>query len=48
MTYSIIARDRDSQTIGVATATGSLAVGGFVPHVQFDLGAVATQGAFTN
>ena len=48
MTFSIIARDPETQAIGVATATGSLAVGGFVPHVSYDLGALATQGAFTN
>lgn len=48
MTYSIIAKDRDTGALGVATATGSVAVGGFVPHVRFQMGAIATQGAFTN
>lgn len=48
MTYSIIAHDPRTSAIGVATATGSVAVGGFVPHVRFGVGAVATQGAFTN
>lgn len=48
MTFSIIAKDPETQAIGVATATGSLAVGGFVPHVSYDFGALATQGAFTN
>lgn len=48
MTYSIIARDRHTGALGVATATGSVAVGGFVPHVRFGVGAIATQGAFTN
>lgn len=48
MTYSILASDPKTGAIGVATATGSVAVGGFVPHVRFGVGAVATQGAFTN
>ncbi|GGX72723.1 DUF1028 domain-containing protein [Saccharospirillum salsuginis] len=48
MTYSIIAKDRHTGALGVATATGSVAVGGFVPHVRFQTGAIATQGAFTN
>lgn len=48
MTYSIIARDPDTGALGVATATGSVAVGGFVPHLRYAVGAVATQGAFTN
>tara|TARA_R110001599_G_scaffold8228_3_gene39795 strand:+ start:7071 stop:7763 length:693 start_codon:yes stop_codon:yes gene_type:complete len=48
MTYSIIARDPDTGALGVATATGSVAVGGFVPHARSGAGAVATQGAFTN
>ncbi|GAB4393756.1 MAG: DUF1028 domain-containing protein [Kiloniellaceae bacterium] len=48
MTFTIIARDPDSGAIGVATATGSLAVGAQVPHCRFDVGAVATQGWSTN
>ncbi len=48
MTYSIIATDPASGAVGVATATGSVAVGGFVPHVRCGQGAIATQGAFTN
>lgn len=48
MTYSIIAHDPDSGAIGVATATGSVAVGGFVTHARIGAGAIATQGAFTN
>lgn len=48
MTYSILALDTERRALGVATATGSLAVGGFVPHLYYGVGAVATQGAFTN
>ncbi len=48
MTYSIIVHDPKSHTVGAATATGSVAVGGFVIHARFGAGAVATQGAFTN
>lgn len=48
MTYSIIARDPYTGAFGAATATGSVAVGGFVPHARSGAGAVATQGAFTN
>ncbi|WP_108125279.1 DUF1028 domain-containing protein [Saccharospirillum mangrovi] len=48
MTYSIVARDPNTGALGVATATGSVAVGGFVPHVRYPVGAIATQGAFTN
>lgn len=48
MTYSIVARDPDNGSLGVATATGSVAVGGFVPHLRYPAGAIATQGAFTN
>ncbi len=48
MTYSIIAHDPESGAIGVAAATGSVAVGGFVTHARIGAGAIATQGAFTN
>ncbi|MCH8552464.1 MAG: DUF1028 domain-containing protein [Natronospirillum sp.] len=48
MTYSIIAHDADCGAMGVATATGSVAVGGFVTHARIGAGVIATQGAFTN
>lgn len=48
MTFSIIAFDSQHQALGVATATGGLAVGGFVPHVEWGVGAIATQGSYTN
>lgn len=48
MTYSLVARDPTNGSLGVATATGSVAVGGFVPHLRQGVGAIATQGAFTN
>lgn len=48
MTFTIIGRDPEDGTIGVATATGSLAVGAQVPHCRFGVGAVATQGWSTN
>lgn len=48
MTYTIIARDPEIGAIGVATATGSIAVGAQVPHCRFGVGAVATQGWTTN
>jgi uncharacterized Ntn-hydrolase superfamily protein len=43
MTYSIVARDRDSGELGVAVATHALAVGGLCPWVAPEAGAVATQ-----
>ena len=43
MTWSIIARDRESGAFGVAVTTRSLAVGGLVPHGAGRLGAMATQ-----
>jgi len=48
MTFTIIARDADTGTIGVATATGNIAVGAQVPHCQFGVGAILTQGHSTN
>jgi uncharacterized Ntn-hydrolase superfamily protein len=43
MTYSIVARDRESEQLGVAVATHALAVGGLCPWVAPEAGAVATQ-----
>jgi len=48
MTFTIIGRDPGNGAIGVATATGSIAVGAQVPHCRFGIGAVATQGYSTN
>ncbi|MDH3660363.1 MAG: DUF1028 domain-containing protein [Alphaproteobacteria bacterium] len=48
MTFSIIARDPETDTLGVATATGKLAVGAQVPHLRPGIGAIATQGFTTN
>jgi uncharacterized Ntn-hydrolase superfamily protein len=48
MTFTIIGRDPENGAIGVATATGSIAVGAQVPHCRFGVGAVATQGWTTN
>ncbi|MEQ8355817.1 MAG: DUF1028 domain-containing protein [Kiloniellaceae bacterium] len=48
MTFTIIAREPETGIIGVATATGSLAVGAQVPHCRFGVGAIATQGYSTN
>lgn len=48
MTFTIIGRDPENGAIGVATATGSIAVGAQVPHCRFGIGAVATQGWTTN
>jgi len=48
MTYSIVAYDTSQGAAGVATVTGGLAVGAFVPHVRAGAGAIATQGASTN
>lgn len=48
MTYSIVAHDPTTGALGVATATGSVAVGGFVAHAKTGAGAIATQGAFSN
>lgn len=48
MTYTIVARDPKTNAIGIASATGNLAVGGFVPHIRPGVGAIATQGFSTN
>jgi uncharacterized Ntn-hydrolase superfamily protein len=48
MTFTVIGRNPECGTIGVATATGSIAVGAQVPHCRFGVGAVATQGYSTN
>jgi len=48
MTFSIVARDPDSGSFGVATATGGPVVGSLVPHVRAGVGAIATQGHTTN
>lgn len=47
MTYSIVALSPDSKMLGVAVASGSIAVGSRVPWVRIGVGAVATQ-AYTN
>lgn len=48
MTFSIIARDPATGFIGVATATGKIAVGAQVPRLRPGIGAIATQGFTTN
>lgn len=47
MTFSIVARDLEEQTWGVAVASKFPAVGAVVPWAQADVGAVATQ-SFAN
>ncbi len=47
MTYSIVAIDVKTKTLGVAVASGSIAVGTRVPWVKEYVGAIATQ-AYTN
>ena len=44
MTWSIMARDRDTGQFGIAVATRFFAVGALVPHVKSRIGAIATQG----
>ncbi|MEM7041817.1 MAG: DUF1028 domain-containing protein [Pseudomonadota bacterium] len=48
MTFSIIAREPETGFIGIATATGKIAVGAQVPHLRPGIGAIATQGYITN
>lgn len=48
MTFSIVHFNEKTGACGVATATGSVAVGAFVPHVEAGVGALTTQGAYTN
>jgi uncharacterized Ntn-hydrolase superfamily protein len=43
VTWSIIARERESGNFGIAVATKFLAVGALVPHTAAGFGAVATQ-----
>jgi uncharacterized Ntn-hydrolase superfamily protein len=43
VTWSIIARDRATGKLGIAVATRFFAVGALVPHLQWGVGAVATQ-----
>ncbi len=43
MTWSIIARDRDTGQFGIAVATRFFAVGALVPYVKSRIGAIATQ-----
>ncbi len=47
MTYSIVAVDLKTQRLGVAVASGSIAVGSRVPWAEYPIAAVATQG-YTN
>jgi uncharacterized Ntn-hydrolase superfamily protein len=47
LTYSVIGLDREYQMIGVAVASGSVAVGSRVPWARLGVGGVATQ-AYTN
>jgi len=47
LTYSIIGLDRSRMMMGIATASGSVAVGSRVPWARYPVGAVATQ-AYTN
>ncbi len=48
MTFSIIAHDPKTGLIGMATATGKIAVGAQVPHLRPGIGAIATQGFATS
>ena len=43
MTWSIIARDRDTGEFGIAVATRFFAAGARVPFIASRLGAIATQ-----
>lgn len=43
LTWSIIARDRNTGQFGIAVATRFFAVGAVVPHVKSRIGAIATQ-----
>jgi len=47
MTWSIIARDRDTGQFGIAVATRFFAVGALVPHVKSRMGGIATQALIT-
>ena len=43
MTWSIIARDKNTGQFGIAVATRFFAVGALVPHLKSGVGAIATQ-----
>jgi uncharacterized Ntn-hydrolase superfamily protein len=43
MTWSIIARDKDTGQFGIAIATRFFAVGALAPHLKSRIGAIATQ-----
>ncbi len=43
MTWSIIARDRNTGQFGIAVATRFFAVGALAPHLKSGVGAIATQ-----
>jgi uncharacterized Ntn-hydrolase superfamily protein len=47
MTWSIIAKDAETERVGIIVATKFFAVGSMVPHIKTGVGAVATQ-AFIN
>ncbi|MBE0490181.1 MAG: DUF1028 domain-containing protein [Halomonas sp.] len=48
MTFSLIALDTESKTVGVACATGGPALWGFVSHLLPGVGAAITQGFSTS
>lgn len=48
MTFTLMARDPTDGSLGIATATGGPAVGGFVPHLLPGVGAAITQGYSTS
>ncbi|MFZ0236995.1 MAG: DUF1028 domain-containing protein, partial [Xanthobacteraceae bacterium] len=43
MTWSIIARDKNTGQFGIAVATRFFAVGALAPHLKSRVGAIATQ-----
>ncbi len=43
MTFSIVARCSETSALGIGVSTGSPAVGNRVPHVEANVGAIATQ-----
>ncbi len=43
MTFSIVAREPKTGALGVAVSTAVPSVGSVVPHVEFEVGAIATQ-----
>lgn len=48
MTFAIVAREAGTGRLGVAAATGLVAIGALVPHLRGGVGAVATMGQTTN